>query len=218
MLTHGSLFSGIGGFNLGAQWAGIETVWDCEILPYNRQILKQHFPNSIQYEDITKLQYPSQVDIVSGGFPCQDISISGNMEGINGSRSGLWFEMFRIIRDIRPKYVVIENSPMLLVRGFEQVLCNLSYVGYDAEWQVLSARDFGYPHRRDRLFCVAYANSKCSQTLFQRHTEIAGLREKSESAEVYSLYQSVEWLDGQTNYRPIGRGDGVPNIVMEIQD
>ncbi len=156
-LTHGSLFSGIGGFELGAQYAGIDTLWSCEIEKFQREILKKHFPNTEVYEDIRKTTGLRYVDIISGGFPCQDISIAGKGKGIRGERSGLWSEMFRIIREVRPKYVVIENSPMLLVRGFERVLCDLSQIGYDAEWQCISNYSFGYPHERKRLYIIAYS-------------------------------------------------------------
>ena len=157
-MTHGSLFSGIGGFETGAQWVGIETLWNCEIEPFQRSILKKHFPNTKQYEDIKELSNPGYVDIISGGFPCQDISIAGEGVGITGSRSGLWSEMHRVIREVRPRYVIIENSPMLLVRGFERVLCDLSKIGYDAEWQCVSNYAFGYPHKRERLYVIAYSN------------------------------------------------------------
>ena len=155
-LSHGSLFSGIGGFELGAKEAGIETVWSCEYEQFNRDVLRKNFSNTKQYENIIDMEIPEYVDIISGGFPCQDISIANtNADGIKGKRSGLWSEMFRIIRGVRPKYVIIENSPMLLVRGFERVLCDLSEIGYDAEWQSLSAETFGYPHKRERLYCIA---------------------------------------------------------------
>ena len=127
-LTHGSLFSGIGGFELGAQMNGIPTLWNCELELFQRNLLKQNFPETKQYEDIRELRNPGYVDIISGGFPCQDISIAGKGTGIVGERSGLWSEMFRIVREVRPRYVLIENSPMLLVRGFERVLCDLSLI------------------------------------------------------------------------------------------
>ncbi|WP_455659058.1 DNA cytosine methyltransferase [Phocaeicola faecalis] len=157
-MTHGSLFSGIGGFELGAQMNNIPTLWNCEIEDFQRSILKQEFPDTKQYEDIRELQSPEHVDIISGGFPCQDISIAGKGVGISGERSGLWSEMFRIIREVRPRYVLIENSPMLLVRGFEKVLCDLSKIGYDAEWKCISNSFFGYPHKRLRLYVCAYSN------------------------------------------------------------
>jgi DNA (cytosine-5)-methyltransferase 1 len=156
ILTHGSLFSGIGGFELGAQRVGIETLWNCEIAPFNRKILKKNFPQSIQYEDVTKLQFPPYVDIISGGFPCQDISAAGRGEGITGSRSGLWSEYSRIIREVNPRFVIIENSPQLLRKGFEKVLYDLSQSGYDAEWQCLSGASFGMQHFRERVYIIAY--------------------------------------------------------------
>ena len=157
-MTHGSLFSGIGGFELGAKRAGIKTIWNCEINPFCRMILKKHFPETTQYTDITTLKNPPYVDIISGGFPCQDISIANPKgEGLNGKRSGLWKEMLRIICETRPHYVLIENSPELLRKGFSTLLQNLSEAGYDAEWQCLQARDFNLPHKRERLFIICYA-------------------------------------------------------------
>ena len=157
-MTHGSLFSGIGGFELGAKRAGIKTIWNCEINPFCRKVLKKHFPETRQYTDITTLKNPPYVDIISGGFPCQDISIANPKgEGLDGKRSGLWKEMFRIICEARPSYVLIENSPQLLRKGFSTLLQSLSEAGYDAEWQCLQARDFNLPHKRERLFIICYA-------------------------------------------------------------
>lgn len=163
-MTHGSLFSGIGGFEEGAKLAGIETLWNCEYESFQRSILSKHYNESKQYEDIRTAIIRDRVDIISGGFPCQDISVAGKMEGIKGSRSGLWSEMYRIIREIRPGYVIIENSPALLIRGFEQVLCDLSQIGYDAEWQCISNIAFGYPHKRERLYVIAYPHEKRLQS------------------------------------------------------
>ena len=209
LLTHGSLFSGIGGFELAADWANIPTEWNCEIEPFNQKILKQNFPNTLQYADIREFRNPKYVDIISGGFPCQDISVAGKGVGIKGTRSGLWGEMWRIIRDVRPKYVIIENSPALLIRGFERVLCDLSEIGYNAEWECLQASDFGYPHKRERIFCIAYPNSDNVQTVLRQHREISPL--SKEASTELSRFMSVEWIDGLTNYRTITRGDGVSN-------
>ncbi len=160
-LTHGSLFSGVGGFELGAHKAGIKTVWNCEIEEDCRQLLKHYFPNTKQHNNILTLNNPPYVDIVSGGFPCQDISIgnskeNGKQKGIKGERSGLWKEMYRIISEVKPKYAIIENSPMLTKRGLEVVIQDLSKIGYCLEWQTLSAKLFGYPHFRKRFFGIAY--------------------------------------------------------------
>jgi DNA (cytosine-5)-methyltransferase 1 len=156
-LTHGSLFSGIGGFELGARREGINTLWNCEINKYNRKILKQHFPESKQYEDIRTLRNPAYVDIISGGFPCQDLSIAGKGKGITGERSGLWQEYYRLIDETRPLYVVPENSPELLKKGFEKVLYPLSEIGYHVEWQCLSGTTFGVQQGRERVYIIAYA-------------------------------------------------------------
>ena len=163
-MTHGSLFSGIGGFDLGAERAGFQNLWACEIDEFKQAILRKHFPDTQIYSDIKTIN-PPYVDVISGGFPCQDISQAqfryknnryGNY-GIKGERSGLWSEYARVIRCVRPKYVIIENSAMLPVRGLEVVLCALAAAGYDAEWQTLSAKAFGFPHLRKRCFIVAYS-------------------------------------------------------------
>ena len=159
-LSHGSLFSGIGGFELGAEWAGIPTYWNCDINEWNRKLLKHRFPNTEQYDDIRTLTKPRKVNIISGGFPCQDISgANPRAKGIKGNRSGLWSEMYRIVGEVRPDYILIENSPNLTFRGFERVLCDLSEIGYDAEWQCLSATTFGFRHRRERIYVIAYPNT-----------------------------------------------------------
>ena len=163
-MTHGSLFSGIGGFDLGAERAGLQNLWACEIDEFKQAVLRKHFPDTQIYSDVTTLN-PPYVDVISGGFPCQDVSQSQSKfknnryeeYGIRGKKSGLWSEYARIIRSVRPKYILIENSAMLPVRGLEVVLCDLAAAGYDAEWQTLSAKAFGFPHLRKRCFIVAYA-------------------------------------------------------------
>lgn len=157
-MTHGSLFSGIGGFELGAEMAGVTTLWNCEIAKFQGKILKLRFPYAKRYKDIAETTGLQYVDIISGGFPCQDISCAGQHKGIRGKRSGLWSEMFRIVREVRPKYVIVENSPALIIYGLEKVLCDLSEIGYDAEWQCISNYAFGYPHKRERLYLIAYSN------------------------------------------------------------
>lgn len=164
-LTHGSTFSGIGGFEQGAKMAGIPTLWNCECEEHKRIVLLRHFPNTKQYSDVCTLQNPTYVDIMSGGFPCQDISIANNSNkkiwkngkiGIKGERSGLWCEFARVIREVRPKYIIIENSQLLVKRGLDKVLQDLTEIGYDCEWQCLYASQFSYPHRRERIFIIAY--------------------------------------------------------------
>ena len=193
LLSHGSLFSGIGGFELGAEYAGIKTIWNCEFETYQRNILKKHFKDNEQYTDVRTANISERVDIISGGFPCQDISVAGKMEGIKGERSGLWSEMFRIIRDVRPKYVIIENSPALLIRGFEQVLCDLSEIGYDAEWQCISNIAFGYPHKRERLYAIAYSNEIRLQSDIRKHRTANSIFRKWASNQIdgYSMSKRI---------------------------
>lgn len=161
MITFGSLFAGIGGFDLGFERAGMVPKWQVEIDPWCRRVLAKHWPHVERKADIREcsghnLRTP---DVLCGGFPCQDVSHSGKRDGINGARSGLWFEYSRIIRELQPRYVVIENVPGLLVRGFDAVLGELAQSGYDAEWDCFPASAFGCYHERDRLFIVAYSAS-----------------------------------------------------------
>ena len=163
-MKHGSLFSGIGGFDLAARNVGFKNIWCCEIDPLCQEVLRAHFPESELHSDITTFLKPKKVDIISGGFPCQDISNaktwnSGGKfkgDGIKGKRSGLWTHFARIIAIVKPKYVVIENVPALTKKGFEKVLYDLAVIGYDAEWTIISAAEFGAPHLRKRLWIVAY--------------------------------------------------------------
>lgn len=157
-MTHGSLFAGIGGFDLGFERAGIETLWQVEIEGYCRKVLERHFPDAKRYAEIRECGTHNleRVDIISGGFPCQDISNAGKRTGIEGDRSGLWNEMLRIVRQLRPRYVVVENVSALLGRGMGRVLGDLAESGYDAEWDCLSAAAFGAPHIRDRVWIFAY--------------------------------------------------------------
>ncbi len=143
---------------MGFERAGIETVWQVECEEYCRWVLARHFPSAVRYDDVRTVgkHNLSPVDIISGGFPCQDISNAGKRVGIDGERSGLWSEYSRIIRELRPRYVVVENVAALLGRGMERVLGDLAACGYDAEWQSIRASDVGAPHRRERIWIVAY--------------------------------------------------------------
>lgn len=150
--------------DLGFDRAGLKCKWQVEIDPYARRVLQKHWPEVPKHDDIRTFE-PTPVDIVCGGFPCQDISVAGKMAGISeGTRSGLWSEYVRVIRTIRPRFVVVENVAALLIRGIDRVLGDLAACGYDAEWCVLSACQFGYPHSRERLFCVAYPNGSLVRT------------------------------------------------------
>jgi len=164
-VKHLDLFSGIGGFALAARWAGFETIGFCEIDKYAQKVLKKNFPGVPIYEDVTKLNGSQFKDIylLTGGFPCQDISIAGKGAGIEGERSGLWTELHRIISEVRPKYALIENVPALTFRGGTRVIGDLTEIGYDCEWQIVGADDVGAPHRRKRIWIVAYSNPGLSK-------------------------------------------------------
>jgi len=166
VITHGAMFAGIGGFDLGFERVGIRSLWQIELNDYCRALLKQRFPDAEQFYDVKNCGGESSyhvlksVDVISGGFPCQDISTSGKGAGLNGKRSGLWSEIKRIASELRPRFVVVENVAALLDRGMGRVLGDLAEIGYDAEWEVLRASDFGAPHRRERVFIVAYSNEE----------------------------------------------------------
>ena len=164
--THLDLFSGIGGFALAAKWNGYRTVGFCDNEPYAQAVLKKHWPEVPCHKDIREVrgELYAGVALLTGGFPCQDISYAkswttqGKFEsnGIDGQRSGLWFEMQRIIKEARPKFVVAENVQALTNQGLDIVLQSLADIGYDAEWQVVPAAMFGAPHLRKRVWIVAY--------------------------------------------------------------
>jgi DNA (cytosine-5)-methyltransferase 1 len=155
----GSLFAGIGGLELGLEWAGVgETVWQVEQDPFCRRVLAKHWPRAERFEDVKDVgaHNLSPVDLICGGFPCTDISLAGKGAGLEGEASGLWWEFARVIRDLRPRFVVLENVAALLGRGFGRVLGALAESGYDAEWDCVPAAAVGAPHRRDRVFVVAW--------------------------------------------------------------
>lgn len=215
-LTHGSLFSGIGGFDYAAMKNNIKNVFHCEIEEDKRAILKKHFPYSNSYCDIQKfnaLKYENKITILSGGFPCQDISISqqskktNGAQGIKGKRSGLWNEYARIVGEIKPKYIIFENSPMLLIRGFEYVLCSLHELGYDVEWRCFYASDFGLPHFRKRIYGIAHARSQRCKNIIEEGGILQKIFPKKaprqspvpipiKRFDSYSSYENVRMVDG----------------------
>lgn len=158
-----ALFAGAGGGILAGRLLGWRTIAACEIEPYPRAVLLHnqklgnlpHFPIWDDIRTLDGTPFRDHIDIVTGGFPCQDISAAGKGAGITGARSGLWTEMHRIIREVRPRYAFMENSPMLTARGLGRVLGDLAEAGYNAAWCVLGAADCGAPHRRDRIWILA---------------------------------------------------------------
>jgi DNA-cytosine methyltransferase len=166
-------WAGIGGFALGAYWAGVrfDRYYFSETDKYAESVYQKRFPDAIPLGDIRKIhltgtdrevkygdeKYIPQGDwIISGGFPCQDISVAGKGAGLDGYRSGLWFEYVRLIGEIRPRFAIMENVGALVVRGLDRVLGSLAEIGYDAIWQDIRAIDVGAPHRRERIWIIAY--------------------------------------------------------------
>lgn len=158
------LFAGIGGFSLGLErTGGFETVAFCEIEEFPRKVLAKHWPDVPCYRDVRELTAARlaadgiAVDVITGGFPCQDISFAGRGAGLAGERSGLFYEVARLVGELGPEFVVLENVGALLSRGLDAVLGTLASLGYDAEWHCIPASYVGAPHRRDRIWIMAYA-------------------------------------------------------------
>jgi DNA (cytosine-5)-methyltransferase 1 len=176
-LTHGSLFTGIGGFDEGAAAAGFTNMYNCEVNPFCNRFLKKKHPKAKQYADITTIQEIEKTTVISAGFPCQDISVGkcDKAQGLFGPQSSLFFEAIRVIDLARPDYVFFENSPVLLRRGMHYVLTALAKIGYMCEWRCLQASDFGYPHKRERIYIIAYPISKRRRLLVFRPIETISL-------------------------------------------
>lgn len=174
-----SLFSGIGGFDLGFERSGMQSVSVCEINTNAQSVLKKHFSHATLFDDVRTIGVNTHgrksVDLICGGFPCQDLSIAGKRAGLAGERSGLWFEFARIIDELEPGWVVIENVPGLLSsnrgRDFAVILHWLVKRGYGVSWRILDAQYFGVPQRRRRVFIVAsFGNGRAAEVLFERES------------------------------------------------
>lgn len=182
-MKHGSLFSGIGGFDLAAEWMGWENVFHCEWNQFGQKVLKYYWPNAISYDDITKTDFTiwnGRVDILSGGFPCQPYSMAGKRQGTEDARH-LWPEMCRAIRECRPTWIVGENVPGLINWSgglvFEQVCADLESEGYEVQPVVLPASGVNAPHRRDRVWFVAY-----SHKIQREQLEICGIQDTQQQS------------------------------------
>lgn len=217
-MKHGSLFTGIGGFDLAAQWMGWENVFHCEFDEQKRIDLKRNFPYTESYGDIREFdgkKYEGRIDIISGGFPCQDVSIAqtskklGGAKGIQGARTGLWKEYARIICEIRPGIIIFENSPMLLVRGFEHVLRDLHELGFDVEWRCFFASDFGYFHSRKRLYGVAYSRSHRWKSIAQNGGILQKVLPKRTPRQV-PVPIPIERFHSKSSYENVRMDDGFP--------
>ena len=192
-------FSGIGGFSYAAERivGGFKTIAFVECEPFCQKILNQHWPHVPIFSDIkTYDAEPYSADIITAGFPCQDISVAGRQAGIKqGTRSGLFYELMRVIRQLRPRYIVLENVAAITTNGLDIVLGSLAEAGYDAEWSCIRASDMGGCHRRDRWWLVAYANSTGTQGLRPERQ----LRETREEI-------TLKWRPGPELLSPTWRG------------
>jgi DNA (cytosine-5)-methyltransferase 1 len=198
------LFSGIGGFSLGLERTGFfKTICFVEIDNYCQRVLHKHWPEVYIRSDIRTLTARhfdgyQRPDVICGGFPCQDISQAGRGEGLAGARSGLWSEMFRLVCELRPRYLVVENVAALLGRGLGRVLGDLASCGYDAEWDCIPAASVGAPHLRDRIWIVAYPNSNSDGRDYDRRALPKLLLRESESrSEPGELRPDVAYANGQ---------------------
>ena len=224
-MTHGSLFSGIGGFELAAEWCGWTNVFSCEIEPFNQRVLKHYWPNSDIHTDVKKFpasDYTGRIDILTGGFPCQPYSTAGKRLGKEDDRH-LWPFMLEIIREIAPTYVVGEN-----VRGlvnwsdglvFEEVCADLEAAGYDVQPFILPAAGVGAPHRRSRVWFVAYANHR------QRDKQTKQLQARRDAAHIgnsrFATHTNNSRLQGRKNDRIVetsepGRNEQLTRRICSV--
>lgn len=230
-MTFGSLFSGIGGFDLGLERAGMECRWQVEIDPFCRKVLAKHWPDVPRYEDVRDVGAHNlePVDLICGGFPCQDISYAGKGAGLEGERSGLWYEFARIIGEMGPRYAVVENVPALLTRGLGDVLGTLASLGYNAEWTCLPAASVGAPHIRDRVFVLAHTGRisrsvlGCGSDGHRELVEERGVREEAKRGDHRKLAPLVpgvhpgapaDWWRAQS--RVARSTDGAPNRLDRL--
>lgn len=213
MATFGSLFSGIGGLDLGLERAGWQPAWQVEIDDYANRVLAKHWPGVRRWKDVCGFPpepFPDwSCDLIAGGFPCQPVARSGRRRAESDER-WLWPEMARVVRLLRPQYVLLENVPGLLDRGLERVLGDLAQMGFDAEWGVLSACQFGAPHTRERVFLVAYANQ------LDGSKRLRIFQDRPQADESGNLVAcSPGWLEPFGGVR--GISDGIPHRVDRVR-
>jgi DNA (cytosine-5)-methyltransferase 1 len=191
------LFSGIGGFSLGLERAGMETIAFCEFDEHAQKVLRKHWHDVPIHSDVRTLNghdYRGTVDVVCGGFPCQDLSSAGKQEGFSGDRSSLYTEMLRVISECMPRYAIFENVTGLLTgdrgRWFAKFLYDLAQIGFDAEWHCIEAAYVGAPHRRDRVWIIAYP--KCQRQPQQGRFKYAISAKKDSYREASGLVNAFQ--------------------------
>ncbi len=214
-VTFGRLFAGIGGIDLGLERAGMVSKWQVEIDDYGTRVLEKHWPNVHRERDICQCGKHNleRVDVIAGGFPCQDISYAGRGAGLDGERSGLFFEAVRLVCELQPRVVILENVAALLARGLDRVLGTLAEIGYDAEWHCIPAAAVGAPHIRDRVFILAYPNSERGRS---------GYTERKDAENVGELAGRTFGLGGEFDFwdvePDVGRvANGIPRRVDRLR-
>lgn len=207
------LFSGIGGFALGLERAGMNTVAFCEQDKFCQAVLRKHWPEVPIYDDVRTLTANRlasdgiSVNVICGGFPCQDISTAGKGAGLAGERSGLWWEFHRLIAEIKPEWVIVENVAALRSKGLDAVLGSLAAVGYDAEWHCIPASAVGAPHRRDRIWIVAYPHN---------NGESIG-KINAETPRVQIAITNGGWRRWDGKPQDVRMDDGIPNGMDRVK-
>jgi DNA (cytosine-5)-methyltransferase 1 len=221
------LFSGIGGFSIGFERAGHKTMAFCEIDEFCQKVLKKNWPHIPIYSDVTKLTKKGlekdgikTIDIITGGFPCQDLSSAGNQKGIiEGARSNLWGEMCRLIGEIRPKYAIMENVTGLLTgdRGawFGKLLRDLAALGYNAEWHCIRASAVGLPHSRDRVWIIAHP-AKERPAVHAQILNRAAIESAWKTSEQILGNPSWEWLLVNGDLRDYRKHNGLSQAAYRV--
>ncbi len=218
------LFSGIGGFSLGLErTGGFETVAFCEIDPFCQRVLKKHWPDVPIYNDVRNLEHDGAVDVITGGFPCQDMSQCGRKLGIeDGERSGLWKFMFQAIGRHKPKYVIIENVTGLITgesgRWFAKLLSDLAIIGYDAQWHCISIADIGGGCQRRRIWFIAYPNQNgwlCAEKIYNSIAfQISQIRTPRSVLALLAHYKRVQIKKIYPDHRKL---DGLSDAVDSVE-
>ena len=210
-----ALFAGAGGGILGGKLLGWRTVCAVEWEPYPASVLcaRQNdgllppFPIWDDVQTFDGFAWRGLVDVVSGGFPCQDISAAGKGAGIDGERSGMWSHMARVVGEVRPRFVFVENSPMLVTRGLERVIGDLTALGYDTKWTVMGAADVGANHQRDRIWIVGkLANSGCQLREKRDATKLATEAQIRTNSAIHNKSSSAGQNVSNTNLSQQQRG------------
>lgn len=229
------LFSGIGGISIALEpW--VRTVAYCEQDRYAQGVLFSRMQSgdihrAPIWDDVTTLQSRvlGTIDIITGGFPCQDISCAGNGAGLEGKRSGLFFEIVRLVGELRPKFVFLENVPAITVRGLDRVLLEFTAIGYDCRWTIVSAAELGAPHLRERWFLLAHTNSERIRNTEKRESETAPVsfnhgtpeslansaRQRCREKGKFRYLQSEEWTAGGGEEMAYANGEGLERCRRE---